>query len=67
MDDQGDPQATIQVRGLAARALGSAGKNKDGLLLYQAMADELNYVRVAAARATIDFLRRRNELQDGST
>jgi len=40
------------------QALGKIGESKDSGLLYAVMADELPAVRVTAARATIDFLRR---------
>ena len=62
LDEIGDPVATARVRGLAALALGRAGNDQDTTLLYQALADQSMYVRVAAARATIDFLRRRYQL-----
>lgn len=59
-DEQGDKIATARVRGLAAMALGSAGQPKDGSLLYAAMADDYPTVRIAAARATIDFLKKQS-------
>ncbi len=53
-----DPSDIHRVRGLALLALGAVGQASDGGLLYQAMADDHLIIRVAAARATIDFLRR---------
>jgi len=57
-DEQGDAAAMERVRGLAALALGRAGGQADGVALYRAMADKSAYVRVAAARAALDWLRR---------
>ena len=59
-DAQGDATATARIRGLAALALGASGLNEDATSLYEAMDDEHAYVRVAGARAAIEFLRRKN-------
>ncbi len=61
-DPQGDPTVTARVRGLAALALGKTSQPDDAHLLYQAMDDLSPYVRIAAARAAIDFLKRNNDL-----
>jgi len=61
-DPQGDPIVTTRVRSLAALALGKTGQQNDANLLYQAMSDSSPYVQVAAARATIDFLKRNSGL-----
>lgn len=60
IDEQGDKIATARVRGLAVLALGSFAQPKDGSLLYAAMADEYPTVRVAAAKATIEFLKKKS-------
>ena len=62
VDTQGDENATVRVRGLASLALGRVGQDSDAGLLYGAMGSEWVYVRVAAARGAIDFLRRRGNL-----
>ena len=62
MDSDGDALATERVRGLAALALGRVGEDEDGRLLYEAMGSESEYVRLAAARGAIDFLRQRKAL-----
>ena len=54
-----DATVTTRVRSLAVLALGKTGHQNDAKLLYQAMEDPSPYVQVAAARATIDFLKRR--------
>ena len=61
-DPQGDPIVTARVRSLAALALGKTGRQSDAKLLYQAMSDSSPYVQVAAARATIDFLKRNSSV-----
>ncbi|MBN2210876.1 MAG: HEAT repeat domain-containing protein [Sedimentisphaerales bacterium] len=53
-----DPNDVTRVRGLALLALGALGEAPDAGLLYQAMADDNPITRIAAARATIDYLRR---------
>ena len=58
-DSQGNPLATARVRGLAILALGKVGTKTDAKRLYKAMIDKVPYIRVAAARATIDYLKRR--------
>ncbi|MCH9022744.1 MAG: HEAT repeat domain-containing protein [Planctomycetes bacterium] len=58
-DSQGNPLATARVRGLAILALGKVGTKADAKRLYKAMTDKMPYIRVAAARATIDYLKRR--------
>ena len=63
-DPDDNAVATARVRGLAALAMGRIGTLKDAGLLYGAMVDENIYVRTAAARATIDFLRRKREKID---
>jgi len=57
-DSQGDTKATTRVRGLAALALGRIGKEKDAAVLFAAMGQENQYLRIAAARAAIDYLKR---------
>ena len=52
-------QAEERIRGLALLALGNVGKSSDAYLLYKALAAQSGYYRVAAARATVDFLKRR--------
>ena len=53
-----DTLAQNRIRGLAALALGRIGTMQDSGLLYHAMADKAPYVRIAAARGSIDFLER---------
>jgi HEAT repeat protein len=62
-DPGGDATVTARVRGLAALALGKTGQENDAKLLLQAMSDLSPYVQVAAARATIDYLKRRGNLE----
>ena len=62
VDSEGDALATERVRGLAVLALGRVGEDEDGRLLYKAMGTESAYVRLAAARGAIDFLRQRRAL-----
>ncbi len=59
-DPQADPQTTDRIRGLAVLALGRIGKKADSSLLYRAMADRSPYFRLAAARAAIDYLKRKD-------
>ncbi|HPY78463.1 MAG TPA: HEAT repeat domain-containing protein, partial [Anaerohalosphaeraceae bacterium] len=59
-DPEGDTQAADRIRGLAILALGRIGKKTDSSLLYRAMADRSQYLRLAAARATIDYLKRKD-------
>ena len=58
-DPDGESLATQRVRGLAVLALGSVGTDKDVRLLYNLMADTARnkYLRIAAARAAIDYLK----------
>ncbi|MCK5269852.1 MAG: HEAT repeat domain-containing protein [Sedimentisphaerales bacterium] len=58
-DPDGDSMATMRVRGLAVLALGSVGTDKDIRLLYNLMANTARnkYIRIAAARAVIDYLK----------
>jgi len=58
-DPGSDATVTTRVRSLAVLALGKIGRQSDANLLYQAMSDPSPYVQVAAARTTIDFLKRR--------
>lgn len=58
VDPDGDPQATARVRGLALMALGQLGQDSDATLIHHTLDDDDPYVRVAAARGGIDFLRR---------
>ncbi len=51
-----DPASTLRVRGLALLALGSLNRNEDSGRLYQAMLANDSYLRVIAARATVDYL-----------
>ena len=62
VDGDGDPLATERVRGLAALALGRVGEDEAGRLLHEAMGAKSAYVRLAAARGAIDFLRQRRAL-----
>ena len=65
-DEEGDALATVRVRGLAVLALGKVGEADDAGLLYDLMGAESGYLRVAAARATIDFVKkmeRRSEVE----
>lgn len=57
-DPDGDQQAEERIRGLALLALGEVGSESDAHILYKAMDAESGYYRVAAARATVDFLKR---------
>jgi HEAT repeat protein len=59
---QGDDRATERVRGLAALAVGKIGNKHDSTLLYQAMAEDRIYIRLTAARATLDYLKRYGNL-----
>jgi HEAT repeat protein len=52
-------EGALRVRQLALLALGSFAAPKDGYLLYQGMGDKSKYIRVTAARATIDYLRKK--------
>jgi HEAT repeat protein len=61
-DPQGDATVTTRVRSLAVLALGKTGRESDANLFHQAMSDPSPYVQVAAARATIDFLKRNRDL-----
>jgi len=58
-DPDGENLATRRVRGLAVLALGSVGTDKDIRLLYNLMAENARnkYLRIAAARAVIDYLK----------
>ncbi|MCK5272086.1 MAG: HEAT repeat domain-containing protein [Sedimentisphaerales bacterium] len=58
-DPDGESLATRRVRGLAVLALGSVGTDKDIRLLYNLMAETARnkYIRIAAARAVIDYLK----------
>jgi HEAT repeat protein len=58
-DPDGESLATLRVRGLAALALGNVGTDKDIKLLYKLMAETARnkYLRIAAARAVIDYLK----------
>ena len=58
-DPDGESLATLRVRGLAVLALGSVGTDKDIRLLYNLMANTARnkYIRIAAARAVIDYLK----------
>lgn len=56
-DDQGNAIATLRVRQLAILALGAMAKPQDSSLLYNAMSDKSQYIRVAGARATADYLK----------
>ena len=58
-DEAGDAVATARVRGLAAFALGRLGEQQDTSLLSRAMQSDSDYVRMAAARAGVEFLQRR--------
>jgi HEAT repeat protein len=62
MDAQGDETATMRVRGLASLALGRVGEDRDAGLLYKAVNSKSKYISITAARAAIDFLRRRGQL-----
>lgn len=59
-DPQADTLTTDRIRGLAVLALGRIGKKSDSSLLYRTMADRSQYLRLAAARATIDYLKRKD-------
>ena len=59
-DENGDAVVTARVRGLAALALGRIGKEEDGRWLYEAMRGGSRYVKIAAARGMIDYLKRHN-------
>jgi HEAT repeat protein len=59
-DEQGDAETAERVRGLAALALGRIGKNSDSNYLYRAMADRSEYIRLIAAKATLDYLTRKD-------
>ena len=58
-DPDGESLATQRVRSLAVLALGSVGNDKDIRLLYNLMAENARnkYLRIAAARAVIDYLK----------
>ena len=58
-DPDGESLTTQRVRSLAVLALGSVGTDKDIKLLYNLMADTARnkYIRIAAARAAIDYLK----------
>ncbi len=53
-----DKFATLRVRGLAVLALGKVGQPQDSGRIYSMMASSNNYLRIAAARACIDYLKR---------
>jgi HEAT repeat protein len=58
-DPDDDLVATIRVRSLALLALGNVGGQKDGSLLFDAMdSASREYIKVAAARAAIDYIKR---------
>ena len=61
-DSGSDKFATLRVRGLAILALGKAGQSKDGSRIYKMMASSNSYLRIAAARACIDYLKRMKQL-----
>jgi len=56
----GDKVATRRVRELALLAMGSLGTDRDIRLLYDFMGDssESNYLKVAAARACLDYVKK---------
>ncbi len=56
-----DAETTLRVRQLALLTLGSFAAPKDSHLLYKGMADKSKYIRIAAARATIDYLRKKKK------
>jgi len=56
---ENETEGSLRVRQLALLALGSFAAPKDGYLLYQGMADKSKYIRVTAARAAIDYLRKK--------
>lgn len=58
VDPERDRERTIRVRGLALLALGAVGEKKDIGLLYKGLADSEAYLRLAAARASVDLLKR---------
>ena len=58
-DRQNNSLATARVRGLAILALGKVGTKADAKRLHKAMTDKMPYIQIAAARATIDFLKRK--------
>lgn len=63
VDAQNDSLAAWRIRGLAVLALGTTGTPGDANLLNDAMTAESEYVRVAAAKAAVDFLARHSRSQ----
>ncbi|MBN1436692.1 MAG: HEAT repeat domain-containing protein [Sedimentisphaerales bacterium] len=61
-DPDGDQVVTERVRGLALLSLGKIANPQDGNLLYHTMEDNSEYLRLAAARAAIDWLRNQNQI-----
>lgn len=53
--------ATMRVRGLALMALGNVGARNDYNLLWHAFDSDNQYIRMAAARGAIDFIKRHRQ------
>ncbi len=57
-DPEGNSQNEDRVKGLALLAVGSVGNQEDAVMLYKGMDAPSHYIQIAAARATVDYLKR---------